>query len=155
MHMILGTNPSLLLDWQNSRNWMQVFLTFWAPTLKWGKYTKSRTHKINSIKRTKKQIPYHSSLYSDLSSISKYTRKQSTSLIKFDNFSKPDSILKLHNSTNRARITTDYFVNLNRPTYSILYFHDTLIQNVIAEFLFLHKDPKMFCIHDKEKPNHA
>ena len=91
-------------------------------------------------------------MYSDLSSISKYTRKQSTSLIKFDNFSKPDSILKLHNSTNRARITTDYFVNLNRPTYSILYFHDTLIQNVIAEFLFLHKDPKMFCIHDKEKP---
>jgi len=42
-------------------------------------------------------------------------------------------------------------VNLNRPTYSILYFHDTLFQNAIAELLFIHKNPKMFCIHDKEK----
>ena len=38
MHMILGTNPSLLFDRQNSRSWMQVFLTFWAPTLKWKIY---------------------------------------------------------------------------------------------------------------------
>jgi hypothetical protein len=31
--MIQGTNPSLLFPWQNSRNWMQVFFTLWAPTL--------------------------------------------------------------------------------------------------------------------------